>query len=492
MMSRMHPTARASDEDEGTGPVARIGRWAGPVLGAALAWWMHPSGGGAGPLGATGALTAGLLLWMAIWWVTQALELAVTALLPVALLPVLGVMPFKELAAAYADNVIFLFAGSTVIGIALDRHGVSAHFVHWLLTAAGSRPAMVVTAFFVASASISAWVSNAATTALLLPLALGVAQNAAARPGTAPEDAARAVRNLTAAVLLAVAYGSTVGGGATLVGSPPNGIAANYLRTAGIDMDFARWMRYGVPAALAAAPVVVAALVVMLPARGIALERADRSTLPPLGRDGWTALAVFALTVLVWTTWRSWPAAWQPAGLTEGGVAIAAAVALMAIPSRGAGRGRLVPWTETGRLPWSVFILFGGGLAIGLAMERTGVADAIGGAFRGLGSLPEPVALAAIVFGLAFASEIGSNTALTATAVPILGAIAPAVGMSVEKVVVATAFGASYAFMLPVGTPPNALVYGTGKVPYASMLRIGLVLNLAVGAVLVAVLSVMT
>jgi sodium-dependent dicarboxylate transporter 2/3/5 len=139
-----------------------------------------------------------------------------------------------------------------------------------------------------------------------------------------------------------------------------------------------------------------------------------------------------------------------------------------------------------------VFILFGGGLAIGLAMERTGVADAIGGAFRGLGSLPEPVALAAIVFGLAFASEVGSNTALTATAVPILGAIAPAVGMSVEKVVVATAFGASYAFMLPVGTPPNALVYGTGRVPYASMLRIGLVLNLAVGAVLVAVLSVMT
>ena len=190
-------------------------------------------------------------------------------------------------------------------------------------------------------------------------------------------------------------------------------------------------------------------------------------------------MLLFALTVLVWTTWRSWPAAWRPAGLTEGGVAIAAAVALMAIPSRGAGRGRLVPWTETGRLPWSVFILFGGGLAIGEAMQETGLAAAIGDSFRGLGALPEPVVLAIVVFGMAFASEVGSNTALTATAVPVLGAVAPALGMPVEKVVVATAFGASYAFMLPVGTPPNAMVYATGRVSQRQMIRAGFLLDLA-------------
>jgi sodium-dependent dicarboxylate transporter 2/3/5 len=473
------------------GTAAAVGRIAGPLSGAALAWWLHPAGGAAGGLDAAAALTAGLLAWMSVWWVTHAVELAVTALLPVALLPALGVMEFRPIAGAYADNVIFLFAGSTVIGIALDRHGVSAHFVHWLLAAAGSRPGMVVAAFFTAAAAVSAWVSNAATTALLLPLALGVAQTAVPRPGAAPDASARSARNLTAALLLAVAYGSTIGGGATLVGSPPNGIAANYLRAAGIEMDFVRWLHYGIPAALAAAPVVVLALVRMLPARDVELARQDRSRLPPLGRDGWTALAVFAATVATWTTWRAWPQGWRPEGLSEGGVAVAAAVLLLVLPASGAARPRLVPWTEARLLPWSVFILFGGGLAIGEAMQHTGLADAIGGSFRGLGALPEPAVLAVVVFGLAFASEVGSNTALTATAVPVLGAIAPALGMSVEKVVVATAFGASYAFMLPVGTPPNALVYGTGKVPYRDMLRVGLVLNLAVGAVLVAVLSML-
>jgi sodium-dependent dicarboxylate transporter 2/3/5 len=499
-MMRAMAQPRPADIDLDRGPerghgararVARAGRFAGPAAGCLLAWWIHPAGNGSGSLSAEAAITAGLLLWMSVWWVTEAVDLAVTALLPVALLPLAGAMPFRELAGAYADNVIFLFAGSTVISIALDRHGVSAHFVHWLLAAAGSRPAMVVTAFFAAAAAVSAWVSNAATTALLLPLALGVAQRAEPRGGTDPDHARRSVRNLTAAVLLAVAYGSTVGGGATLVGSPPNGIAANYLRAAGIEMDFARWMHFGVPAALAAAPVVVLVLVRMLPAPDLALVRADRSSLPPLGRNGWIALAIFAGTVATWTTWRQWPDWMRPAGVTEGGVAMAAGVLLMVLPASGARRERLVPWTESSRLPWSVFILFGGGLAIGEAMQETGLAAAIGDSFRGLGALPEPVVLAIVVFGLAFASEVGSNTALTATAVPVLGAVAPALGMPVEKVVVATALGASYAFMLPVGTPPNALVYGTGKVPYGDMLRVGLVLNVAVGAVLVAVLSVL-
>ena len=487
----MRHDAPSEDGFEPGGTVAWIGRVAGPTAGIAVAWWCHPQGGGSGTLSPEAALTAGLLAWMSVWWVTHAVELAVTALLPLALLPTLGAMPPWPIAGAYADNVIFLFAGSTVIGIALDRHGVSAHFVHWLLAAAGSRPGMAVAAFFAAAASVSAWVSNAATTALLLPLALGVAQNAVPRAGAAPDAAARSARNLTAAVLLAVAYGSTVGGGATLVGSPPNGIAANYLRAAGIEMDFVRWLHYGLPAALAAAPVVVLALVRMLPARDVQLVRQDRSKLPPLGREGWTALAIFAATVATWTTWRTWPEGWRPQGLSEGSVAVAAAVLLLVLPARGAARPRLVPWTETRRLPWSVFILFGGGLAIGEAMQRTGLSAALGDSFRGLGELPEPAVLAVVVFGLAFASEVGSNTALTATAVPVLGAIAPALGMPVEKVVVATAFGASYAFMLPVGTPPNALVYGTGKVPYRDMLRVGLVLNLAVGAVLVAVLSML-
>ena len=477
------------DEHGAHGIAARAGRIAGPALGIALALWMHPAAGGASALPGGAAVAAGLLLWMATWWVTQAVDLAVTAMLPAVLLPILGVVGFKEVAASYADNVIFLFAGGTVIAVALDRHGVSSHFVHWLLAAAGTRPALVVTALFSAAAALSAFVSNTATTALMLPLAIGVAGNAVPRAGTLPEVAARGARNFTCAALLAIAYGATVGGGATLIGSPPNAIAANYLRAEGVDLDFVGWARIGVPVALAVAPLVLLVLTRMLPAHGIELARRGKESLPPLGFAGWATLAVFGAAVLVWTTSSAWPSGWRPAGLTDGGVAIAAAIMLMVLPA-GRGRGeRMVPWACTRELPWGVFLLFGGGLAIGDAMQRTGLSASIGEGFAGLGALPAPLVLGAIVVSLAFASEVGSNTALTATAVPILGAVAPALGMPVEKVAVATAFGASYAFMLPVGTPPNALVFGTGKVPHGTMVRVGLVLDLCVAVVVTAMLS---
>jgi sodium-dependent dicarboxylate transporter 2/3/5 len=482
-------TAHVEGEEHGAhGIVARVGRAAGPALGIALTLWMHPAAGAASSLPGEAAIAAGLLVWMATWWVTQAVDLAVTAMLPAALLPVLGVMPFKDVAASYADNVIFLFAGGSVIAIALDRHGVSSHFVHWLLSAAGTRPALVVTALFAAATAVSAFVSNTATTALMLPLAIGVAASAIPRAGALPAVAAASARNFTCAVLLAIAYGSTVGGGATLIGSPPNAIAANFLRAEGVEIDFLGWARIGTPIALAVSPVVVLVLTRMLPTHGVVLARRGRDSLPPLGFPGWATLAVFGVAVLVWTTSSAWPDGWRPEGLTDGGVAIAAAVLLMVLP---AGRGRatrIVPWACTRDLPWGVFLLFGGGLAIGDAMQRTGLSTAIGELFAGLGALPGPLVLGTIVVSLAFASEIGSNTALTATAVPILGAVAPALGMPVEKVAIATAFGASYAFMLPVGTPPNALVFGTGKVPHGTMVRVGLVLNLCVAAVVTAML----
>lgn len=483
-------TAHVEGEEHAAhGIVARAGRVAGPALGVAVALWMHPAAGASSSLPGEAAIAAGLLAWMAIWWVTQAVDLAVTAMLPAVLLPILGVVGFKDVAASYADNVIFLFAGGTVIGIALDRHGVSSHFVHWLLSAAGTRPALVVTALFAAAAMLSAFVSNTATTALMLPLAIGVGASAAPRAGAHPEEAAASARNFTCSALLAIAYGATVGGGATLIGSPPNAIAANFLRAEGIEIDFLGWARIGAPIALAVSPLVILVLTRMLPTHGVVLARRGRDSLPPLGFPGWATLAVFAAAVLVWTTSSAWPEGWRPAGLTDGGVAIAAAVLLMVLPAGRGHAGRIVPWSCTRELPWGVFLLFGGGLAIGDAMQRTGLSAAIGDVFAGLGSLPAPVVLGTIVISLAFSSEIGSNTALTATAVPILGAVAPALGMPVEKVAVATAFGASYAFMLPVGTPPNALVFGTGKVPHGTMVRVGLVLDLCVAVVVTAMLT---
>ena len=242
-------------------------------------------------------------------------------------------------------------------------------------------------------------------------------------------------------------------------------------------------------AALAAAPVVIALLLLLLPVRGLVLDPPMTGETPRLKRSGWIVLLVFVATVLLWVSWQSWPEPWRLRGLSEGGIAVSSAVVLMVLPARGQSGERLLPWEETRQLPWDVFILFGGGLAMGEAMRATGLNQAIGHVFSGLGALPEPLVLAVVIFGLVFTSEIASNTALTATAVPVLGAIAPALGLPVEKVVVAAALGASYAFMLPVGTPPNALVFGTGLVPYNQMLRVGFLLNLGVGAVLILVLS---
>jgi sodium-dependent dicarboxylate transporter 2/3/5 len=479
------PIDTASTESEaGSGRAARIGRFAGPAVAAGLVASTHPGWGAAGGLGSDASWVLGLLAWMAIWWMTHAAELAVTSLLPVVLLPALGVMPFKDVAGNYADQVIFLFAGGTTIAWALERHGISERFVGALLRAAGRSPATVVAALFVAAVCVSAFVSNMAVTAMMLPLALGVAAGAAGAPGASAEAAARGRRNLTAASLLAVAYGSSIGGGATLVGSPPNPIAAENLAKAGQPIDFLGWMRVGVPMAVAMTAVAIPVLWWMLPCDGVVLRGARAAPEEVRARRPWTpaatmTLAVFAATVAAWTTGTYWPDWMRPRDLPDGGVAIAAALVLMLLPALDGSAARVVPWRAARELPWGVFILFGGGLALADAMQDTGLSQAIGRGFEGLGGVTPVVALAVVAAALVFASEVGSNTALTATAVPILVAAAPTTGLPLQQLVLAATFGASYAFMLPVGTPPNALVYATGRIPHGTMMRVGFVLNLA-------------
>ena len=481
----------ASDAEPSGGLGGRIGLLAGPGLGAALVAWTHPSGGAHGGLSAEGALTLGMLAWMSVWWVTQAVELAVTALIPLVALPLLGLASFRQVAACFSDSVIFLFAGGSVIAMALDRHGLTARFVHALLSAAGTRPVAVMGAVFVASACVSAFVSNTATAALVLPLAMGLVARAAPLPGSEAHLQERSRRNFASAVLLAVAYGATVGGGATLVGSPPNGVAANYLRAEGVEVTFLSWLKVGLPVAVLAVPVCIAVIAWMLPCGHVRLSHERRQAFPRLGFAGRAALAVFAATVACWVVLPSLPEGWKPKDLPDGAIAAAAAAVLLALPARDGSGERIVPWDVAKGMPWHVFILFGGGLAIGEAMERNGVSQAIGGAFAGLGDLPRPVILGTIVTCMAFASEVGSNTALAATAIPVVAAAGPALGLTPQEVAFATALGASYAFMLPVGTPPNALVFGTGMVRYRDMVRVGFVLNVAMAALVTAALSVL-
>jgi sodium-dependent dicarboxylate transporter 2/3/5 len=454
------------------GPLARWGRVLGPVVGVVAVSIAHPESGSVGGLGADAAWTLGVLAWMVTWWITQATAMATAALLPVVLLPVLGVSAFRQASAHYADGVIFLFAGSTVLGLALARHGVTRWLVHALLRMAGTSPARAVAALFVAAAVASAFVSNTATAAMMLPMAAAVAGRATIGPGGS--EASR--RDLDMLAVLAVAYGATVGGGATLVGSPPNAIAARYLLDQGITMDFARWSAHGVPVAMAMAALGLPLLLQALPVRGVRLQPlAGRP--PSLTWGGRLTVTVFACTVLAWITLPAWPDALRPEGLSDAGIAVVAAILLLVLPACDGSGDALVPWRQTRQLPWGVFILFGGGLAIADAMQRTGLSQALGSGLAGLADLPGPLLILALVTCLVLASEVASNTALAAAAIPIVGAMAVESGLAAEKLVVATAMAASYPFMLPVATPPNALAFATGRVPYGHMVRVGIRLD---------------
>ena len=463
----------------------------GPALGA-LGWaWCHPSLGGAGALSPAGAATVGMLIWMSVWWATQAVELAITGLLPIVIFPLARIAPAEQVLPPYANDVIFLFAGGCVIAFGIERHGLGERFTSVVLSRIGHAPRRVIAGFMVTTALVSAWVSNTAATAMMLPLAMAAIAwvTAAQGPEASGGSRQRALQQFQQAVLLAVAYGASIGGAMTILGSPPNPIAAEWIRENGGEMSFARWASFGVPLGIA---MIVSALIAfrfLFPCAALqapARDAAAFSERAPMSRAAWITLAVFVCAATAWIA-APFLVHWTGIRLRDGQIAVAAAIVLLVMPS---GRGHpspVVPWSDISRLPLGVFLLFGGGLALADAMQSTGVSDAIAASLGGLAALPGPLLVLVVVAVLVFASELASNTALTATAVPIVGAMAAGLGLPAETLVIAVALGASYAFMLPVGTPPNAIVYATGRVPVRAMLRAGLALNIIAAGIVTVV-----
>ncbi len=482
----------ADDFDPREAPRART--WwltfaAGPVAGAVLWWLARPGGangaglaegaGGDGMFSPEGAIVLGLLAWMAIWWATQAVELAATALLPVVVLTLVGAVPPDEVLAPYANDIIFLFGGGCVLGLAIERHGLAQRLLSLVLAVVGRSPGRVVAALLLVSAMVSAWVSNTATTVMLLPIAM--AALAMYSQGVDREGPAGAsLANFEKASVLAVGYGATIGGVITILGSPPNPIAVDWLRDNGTAMTFVGWARVGLPAAILM--MIVAQLIFrwMLPTKGLpAPLRQPQRVHAPLTRGAWITIVVFLLAASAWILGPLVKELVPALSLSDGMIAVAAGLVLLVVPAHRGSGTPVVPWSMAARMPWGVFILVGGGLSLANAMQSTGVSSAVAHAMEGIGSMPALLVVLGVVAALVFASELASNAALTATAVPIVGAMAPGLGVPPEKLVVASALAASMAFMLPVGTPPNAIIYATGKLPVRDMMRLGFLLNLA-------------
>ena len=452
--------------------LARAGLLAGPALFALVLLLPLPSG-----LPPAGRLTGATAVLMAVWWLTEALPLPATALVPLVLFPLLGVASVEDAAGPYASPVIFLFLGGFVIAAALEECGLHRRMAVGIIRLAGTRPASIVGGFMAATAFISMWVSNTATVVMLLPMALSLIAWRDSRPG-APDAPAFA-----RALLLGLAYAASIGGIGTLIGTPPNALLAGFLsETYGIELGFLQWMMFGVPLVVVSLP--LAWLLLTRGLRGVPADpdEAPGGTALGLGSAGpmrpveWLVGTITALTAAAWLTRplleRAVP------GLSDAGIAVAGALLLFVVPVSWRRWEWALRWERVERLPWGVLILFGGGLALAQAIQQSGLAAWLGTRMEGLAALPPLLIAAAVVTTVIFLSELASNTSVAAVFLPIVASLAVALGESPLIFSVCTAVAASTAFMLPVGTPPNALVYASGRVTAREMARAGLALNL--------------
>jgi sodium-dependent dicarboxylate transporter 2/3/5 len=483
--------------------VKRIGLFGGPML-AALCYYLLPIHYSTGPgewveFSQAGRTTLAMMVWMATWWLTEAVDIEVTALLPIVAFPLLGVAPLSKVLPPYAADVIFLFMGGFIIGLAIERWGLDRRIAYFTLRLVGARPSAIVGGFMVVTAFLSMWVSNTACAAMMVPIALSVidlvlrSRTGAGlkESGGIPQDRIPE-RNFATGLLLSVAYAASIGGIATIIGSPPNGIAVRYIQqTFQKEVTFFDWLLIGGPFTLIFLPIAWLMITRVLFRADIGEIAGGRQyfhdeyrKLGALTRGEKTVLAVFSVTALLWIfsplLKPSVVAGIKPfAGLSDAGIAMMAAMALFLIPVDRAKGIRAMDWETAVKLPWGVLMLFGGGLTLAASIEANGVSEFIGNSSRGLAGLHPLLLLLAIATMTVFLSELTSNTAQVATMVPVLAAMAPVLGMNPYVLIIACTLAASSAYMMPVGTPPNAIVFGTGLVRMPQMMKAGFWLNLA-------------
>ncbi len=471
-------------------PVRPIALVLGPVL-ALLVAWLLPEG-----FDASQRACAGVAVLMAAWWLGEAIHLAATSLLPIVLFPIFDIMSTGDTAARYAHPIIFLFLGGFLLALSMQRWGLHKRVALLTVLVVGTSPLRMLAGFMLATALLSMFVSNTATAIMLVPIATSVTEMVRAR--TCDE---RQQHALTTNLLLAIAYAASIGGIATLIGTPPNTVlAAMSEQRLGIEIGFARWMLVGVPVVAVFLPLCWAYLALRLHRSGIReisggrdVIRAELDALGPMSRGEWTTFIVFCLTACLWIVRPLLQRLGESASIApltridDTVIAMAAGLSLFLLP---AGKGRRVmDWQATADLPWGILLLFGGGLALAGAMGRTGLDVRIGSAFIGLEGIAPSMLVAMTSAVMIFLTELTSNTAVTNAMLPVLESAGRSLGIAPLQLMVPAAIAASCAFMLPVATPPNAIVFASGRVSIAQMARTGMVLNL-LGILVVTLVSI--
>jgi sodium-dependent dicarboxylate transporter 2/3/5 len=484
---------------------ARIGLVLGPLAAAAVYRLL-----GGGSLGHSGRVVAAVGVLMAVFWLTEALPIPATALLPIALIPLLsgGAIGVREVSEPYANDLIFLFMGGFMMALAMQRWGLHRRIALRIILAVGDRPSTVVLGFMLASGFLSMWISNTATVVMMLPIALSVVELVRDRLLEDEEQAGSAVLDSIAAgefhfaiaLLLGTAYAASIGGVATLIGTPPNLMMAAFVSDdLAREISFAGWLPLGLPFAVILLPIAWVLLTrVVFPIRvreipgGRRLIREELERCGPISRQERLVLAVFLLAASCWVL-RSWltgieiAGAMPLAGLSDTGIAIIAALLLFAIPADLRAGEFLLDWRKALELPWGILLLFGGGLSLAAAVRSSGVDRYIGDAIASGANVPPFVMMALVAGVVILLTELTSNTATTATFLPIAAATAEGMAMDPLLLVIPATMAASCAFMMPVATPPNAIVFGSGELTIPQMCRAGLWLN-AISLVVILVL----
>lgn len=481
-------------------PGGRLGSLAALVAGPLgfLAAW--PLGGGGGALEPEAARVLGLAAWMVIWWVSEVVPLGATSLLPLVVLPLFGVVPTREAAAPYANELIFLFLAGFLLAGALERWRCHERIAYSIVRRMGTGARQVMAGVMLATAFLSMWISNTATAAMMFPIVVAIGGFFARDPGG---DRARI------GLLLGMAWAATIGGMGTLIGTPPNLILAGSAQElTGQTIDFGRFMLVGIPLVVVLLPVTWAMLVfVLFPNRAALGEEAGRlleskgAGLGPIRGGEAKVFVLFGLTALAWFFREpkdfgviALPGLTQVAPmLTDAAVGIGAAILLFSLSgrTRTGGTQRLLTWDEARRIPWDVLLLFGGGLSLAAAMDATGLTSWIAGQLVALAGLPLPVLFLGMGFVIVALGEFASNTAMAAVMMPLMVSLGAAVGQPPLLLMLVAGLTASLGFALPVATPPNAIVFGSGMVPMRQMVRAGLILDVVTITITVLLLSVL-
>jgi solute carrier family 13 (sodium-dependent dicarboxylate transporter), member 2/3/5 len=456
----------------------------GPVAGLVLALVLPSS------LSFEGRAVAGCALWMAIWWMTEAAPIPVTSLLPLVLFPLFGMGTISEVAAPYADSVVFLVMGGVVLGLATEKSNLHLRVALLTIRMVGTKPAQIVLGLMTASAFISAWVSNTATAVIMVPIAVSILQLVR----SVNPDAAG--KKFAASMLLGVAYGVTIGSTATLIGQPPMALMKAYLMEAyGFDLQFGHWMLVGVPWAVVMSliawvvltKIVFRAEVAEIPG-GKQMIKDELAKLGSLTTPERRVGAIFLLAILFWVFVpfiADIPAVAQAlpflGSISDTQVAMAAAIACFLVPAEKRSvdpKGTaLLRWSAAKEIPWGLLLLFGGGLSLSAMFTATGFSEWLGGQVGGLSGVPGWVVLLIVIVVALALTELTSNTATAAAFFPIFGAVAVGLGMDPLFMTIAVTLAVCSAYMLPVATPSNAVAFGSGEVTIKQMVRAGVWLN---------------